>query len=403
MSLKKLTLFALLLTFSLVLGACSDDDITNKDEYKIYGTVTVSDENGDVVDPSTVAISISGDTNGTITPGNDGKWQAVVKGDITVEPIKEGYAFTPSSRTIASSTNTADFTGQPGAPEASPAAAAYLVDQTVTLTYEEVGYTIYYTLDDTLDANEIATSGIEYTEPITVPLDTTLRAVAVDDNGAKSGVLTAEYQSLDGALAAKYSFDGDLTDSTGAFADGTVIGAKIGETGGSMSYGTGVLGQAAVFNAATGVQLANNLINDHDYTISMWLNPSAVTNFTTTFFGAVDGENWISLMPSDGSQIKLWANNGVYYDDAVTSVAATTNKWTHVAITVDEGTVTLYIDGEAKVSADDFPDIFSGNTNSFYLGVNWWDTPYNGMMDELKVYDNTLSADAIASLYADVQ
>jgi len=40
-----------------------------------------------------------------------------------------------------------------------------------------------------------------------------------------------------------------------------------------------------------------------------------------------------------------------------------------------------------------------GETNEFALGVNYWDTPYNGAVDELKIFNGAIDADAIKALY----
>jgi arabinan endo-1,5-alpha-L-arabinosidase len=37
-------------------------------------------------------------------------------------------------------------------------------------------------------------------------------------------------------------------------------------------------------------------------------------------------------------------------------------------------------------------------SSTFGLGVNWWDVPYKGMIDELRVYDTALTAAEIAAL-----
>lgn len=46
----------------------------------------------------------------------------------------------------------------------------------------------------------------------------------------------------------------------------------------------------------------------------------------------------------------------------------------------------------------DFPHVFTTTNGVFSLGVNWWDTPYKGLMDELRIYRGSISADEIVEL-----
>lgn len=79
---------------------------------------------------------------------------------------------------------------------ASPAAGSYATAQTVTLTANEAGADIYYTLDgtDPLDAGGVLDpAAIRYTAPVTVSASATLKAVAFDPSNNVSDVLEAAY------------------------------------------------------------------------------------------------------------------------------------------------------------------------------------------------------------------
>jgi arabinan endo-1,5-alpha-L-arabinosidase len=39
----------------------------------------------------------------------------------------------------------------------------------------------------------------------------------------------------------------------------------------------------------------------------------------------------------------------------------------------------------------------------FALGVNYWDTPYVGWVDQLKIYDEAIEAAVVQQLYAEGQ
>ncbi|UTF61893.1 LamG domain-containing protein [Gilvimarinus sp. DA14] len=166
---------------------------------------------------------------------------------------------------------------------------------------------------------------------------------------------------------------------------------------------TGVQGDAALFDGASGVRLPDGLISTNEYTVSYWLNPSELTAFTTTFFGAASNASWVSVLPvghgfANGNTM-VWSGQAWY--DAVTGLTIPGDAWSHLAFTVNEGALNVYVDGVLRFAGENFPDLFTGQNGIFSLGVNWWDVPYQGLMDELKVYEQALSAEQIYDLYSE--
>jgi arabinan endo-1,5-alpha-L-arabinosidase len=200
---------------------------------------------------------------------------------------------------------------------------------------------------------------------------------------------------------AHYAFDGDLKDSTGNFGAGSVTGDKLNNTTvGSITYDAqGKVGQAAVFNGASGIKLPNDLIKSNSYSVSLWVKPSQLTTFTTTFFGAVDTNHWVSLVPQGpiNGSAEVWSGSATWYD-AVTNVTLPLDQWTNLIFTVDKGAVNVYVNGEKKFTGSNFPDIFSNNDASFGMGVNYWDPAFKGEMDDLRVYSGVLTPTQLADL-----
>ncbi|WHX47834.1 LamG domain-containing protein [Paenibacillus woosongensis] len=92
----------------------------------------------------------------------------------------------------------------------------------------------------------------------------------------------------------------------------------------------------------------------------------------------------------------LWAGSNWY--DAGTGVNTVPREWTHFAFTVNKGHVTVYVNGEEKFTGTGFPDVFLDDQGTFSLGVNWWDAPFKGMIDELHIYKGVITADQAAAL-----
>lgn len=230
----------------------------------------------------------------------------------------------------------------------------------------------------------------------------TITATAADGSGVTQSYTLTVYDGL----VAHFSFDDeDLSDATDNFGTGTVTGDRIDTTGGQITYSDGALGKAAVFDGSSGVKLPEGLITSNNYSVALWINPEELTYFTPSFFGARDRDNWISLLPrglapaSGGDEVyntMLWS--GVNWYDADTWVKLGTNQWTHLAFTVIEGDVKVYVDGFQAYTGSNFPDVFTDEQGTFSLGVNWWDTAFKGMIDEVMVYERVLTVEEIEAL-----
>ena len=209
---------------------------------------------------------------------------------------------------------------------------------------------------------------------------------------------------------AQYEFENSLAETFGRFSPGTATGDRLWNAG-TVGFDLGYAGQALRLNGTNGVRLPQGLISNYEYTVSMWLNPTALTSFSTAFFGAVneniDGAGfpfstqWLSLVPQswDGNTM-LWSGSDQWFDGSA-GVRIPANEWHHVAFSVNQGVVSVFIDGVRRFNGGTLSDFFSTRTGIFALGVNYWDLPFNGMIDELKVYEAALSDTEIRALDID--
>src|SRR5690606_39434375 len=180
---------------------------------------------------------------------------------------------------------------------------------------------------------------------------------------------------------ATYRFEGNLDEAIGLHGPGTVTGARIDEPGGLVSFAPGAVGSALVLDGASGVRLPDGIIHDHSYSISLWLNPTAVSQFTTAFFGWASDTSWISVVPRGPGGLQhtmLWS--GTQWFDGTFNRAIPVGTWSHLVMVVNNGTLTLYLNGEPVNTMTGFPDIFTPAPGThFAIGVNFWDAPYNGL------------------------
>lgn len=217
---------------------------------------------------------------------------------------------------------------------------------------------------------------------------------------------------------ATYSFDGNLSDSwtsDGATsADATLSGWFVfdsAETTTPTYSSDAKSGQAIELG---GNDADNNLgyygvvldsaLSLPTYTISMWVKPDVITQYTPAFFANADASNWLGIYPQgwsvDGSMVWSFSeqNNGAWNDVISSEGIIPVNEWTHIAFTYDGTTGVMFVNGVQVASLSNFNDIFSDNAVQLALGVNFWDTPFNGLIDEVKLYDDALSAAEIRAL-----
>jgi hypothetical protein len=89
-------------------------------------------------------------------------------------------------------------------------------------------------------------------------------------------------------------------------------------------------------------------------------------------------------------------------DHNSSGAALTTEEWHHVAVTFDPNATAgakFYVDGRL-VSSTTASALTKGNS-TFWIGKNQWSGQiFNGVMDEVAVYDKLLSEDTIAAMYS---
>ncbi|AGB41660.1 beta-xylosidase [Halobacteroides halobius DSM 5150] len=205
-------------------------------------------------------------------------------------------------------------------------------------------------------------------------------------------------QADSSGLVAHYTFNQELTDQTGNFEEGKVVGNRINEEDGALiSYGEGKRDQAAIFDGKSGIRLPDGLISSNVYSVALWVNPAKITQFTTTFFGAQAKDQWISIVPNGPiGETMLWSGEDWY--DAPTGLKIPTDQWSHLTITVNQGEVKVYLNGQERFSDSGFPDVFTNQKAKFALGVNYWDAPFKGKLDDLRVYNTAIKAERVKKL-----
>ena len=219
---------------------------------------------------------------------------------------------------------------------------------------------------------------------------------------------------MEGFKVASYSFEDGLVNAEGAETDtASAVVTGLGSYNGEVAYDEDGFKGSAVRLGDYGLKLNKENLGEN-FSVSMWLNSDSTfpENQVLMFLGYHDPQKWIAVSggePGNGnsSLVKFWGKDDSVYTSHTT--LSTTNipagSWHQLTVTGSEDTLTAYLDGEAiayasgQNGASNHP--LAGENQDIYIGVNYWDTEFEGLVDEIEVYDCTLSADYIAAAYAE--
>jgi len=182
-------------------------------------------------------------------------------------------------------------------------------------------------------------------------------------------------------LIAHYEFEDNTNDSSGN---------SFNLTGNNPAYTTGKIGQAYSFNGSdNNITAINTGLNDDNGTISYWIKTDTTEVKTLIALGVVHPPNYDSYVASGEFGIN-GLNSGTTIND---------NVWHHIVVTFEGvNTTKVYIDNTL---------VFQGLTgdkdvnlgSNIYLGHWQGGNKYIGSMDDVRIYNRTLTDADISQLY----
>lgn len=145
-------------------------------------------------------------------------------------------------------------------------------------------------------------------------------------------------------------------------------------------------------------------LNGSALTAECWIKPSDITN-GQMLFGAMNPSSpfggWgFGLAVITDNCLQYWSGTTAAWRES-TAVITPTGAWYHVAVTVPSsaGTIRFYVNGVAAGTASAAPPNTDANAKS--IGAHRSGTsPFNGVIDEVAIYNTELSAGRIAAHYA---
>lgn len=195
----------------------------------------------------------------------------------------------------------------------------------------------------------------------------------------------------------QWNLNGNVNDS---------LNGNHGTAFGSPVYATGKIGTAVDLDGVNDyIALPEVVGRSRDLTIATWVNWDGGGNWQRVFdFGKDMFQNLFLTPKADGGGLRLAfkdAVNGRDIEYVVNAPALATGQWVHLAATLRENYLTLYVNGKPvgsafglKTSLADFPA-----TNNYIGKSQYPDPTFNGKIDDFRVYANALNGQDVWSLW----
>ena len=141
---------------------------------------------------------------------------------------------------------------------------------------------------------------------------------------------------------------------------------------------------------------ADSLTLTKDGSILVWVRPKRLQSMR----GLVSKYN-----PQKSYTLRTWKEgeqSKVAFGDTSDNFLGTPelreNRWTHVAVTLDDGALSFYFDGKLNNKGSREAPI-STNTSPVRIGSDYDGRYFNGAVDDIRIYNRALSADEVAEIF----
>lgn len=225
--------------------------------------------------------------------------------------------------------------------------------------------------------------------------------------------------SVNADLLHRYDFAADASDSVGA-ADGTIYGSASITGGGLYSGGSGILGQLDAGVPRNGVGLPASTASGITgaFTIECWLQTPFGGGFTTGFsFSDGTTANYVLGTPARGnspyaSSVAVIGGGTGLAEQLAQGRWFDTGDLLQMLVTYDGTTLTYYQNASTDFDGFNTANGLSASivvpgldlSSLTQIGINggspWPDNSMAGSVYDFRIFDNAVSANQVAALYA---
>ena len=197
-----------------------------------------------------------------------------------------------------------------------------------------------------------------------------------------------------------WTFDGGTATNCGS--GGTAYDATLS---GAVAFTNGIDGGGLRFlGGSEGYAALAHTFGDQG-TLAFWHKPARFYNWNSLFDNSVDANQWEMWVQSDAAvRFRLASGQGDINYNNLNSLNNGTNAWYHFAVTWDRNAaanpVRLYVNGVERQRAAITSWISPGSI--VYFGGHTGNTPGEGVMDDVRVYDTVLTAEQVQAVHAEI-
>ena len=227
------------------------------------------------------------------------------------------------------------------------------------------------------------------------------------EDEAVARILVTEEDSLIGYWKFNEQMYNGAKDEMGNY-NGTLFG--LDSTSPSKVWRTAYFGNGVEVGTPAGRVDFGAVEFDSNFSLSLWLKPNDVDSNHSQILvkGGISGMNLLRLAKSEqNSSLEVYLSlDGINENLVLTTQDnfLVNDEWINVCLVYNgaTGTVSLYVDGEILLSEGG--QTFSGTDiksrySSFILGGS--QAPIKGLVDDLRLYGKSLSADEVSRIYGE--
>ena len=178
----------------------------------------------------------------------------------------------------------------------------------------------------------------------------------------------------------------DATDESGSY-DGTPTSVNFNVAG--------KFGNAGKFNGSSSkIDIASIITGNNSFSVSMWLNPTAVNGSPFMMGSAATSQAFLTFI-TGSNQLNL----GRWGDSlgSTSNGSVPLNTWTHIAISSNAGSVTVYVNGVSDLTFSTTYNISSSGT--FFGYASTGNQYYTGSIDQVRIFNRALDSGEALQLY----
>lgn len=210
-------------------------------------------------------------------------------------------------------------------------------------------------------------------------------------------------------LVGYWPFNGNANDASGNGNNGNVNGATLAsDRFGNPNSAYSFNGAGNYISVATNPSLDFSINNK--ISVSLWIYPIAYAagNFNKIFISKQSGSG------TTQQGFNCWFNNGNAgmlirngstdnFGGPAYGSALPLNNWSHLTMTYDTGTAKFYYNGNLIFTATGQTSTIGNNSLDLLFGKANWNNinaePFNGVMDEIAIYNRALSSSEVNAIY----